>query len=219
MPNPASASAQRDEQQQPYFPYTDHDSKRRPSASSPSLSSSLDIPQRPPPTPRQPSTVRSSLLQPRVAVALGLSARWHPFLFVCRLLSCIPAVWYGLPVALGLLAQAHLWYIVETGMSSCSEDSLCLAGLSWLRERTLGGGVGVDGSGLLGGGRGGMEGFERRLRVTETALGICWVRCRSFVWCWSGTGGGRWVDDGDLSGCMDGRRTASELSVDWLVLL
>lgn len=152
MPRPASTSARRDDH--PYYD-TKHPSASPPSAINPN-----------PPRPLAPTTVQSTLLQPRVAVALGLSAKWHPFLFACRLLSCLPAAWWGLPVALGLLAQAHVWYIVESGMSSCGEESLRLAGLSWLRGRAVGADIAVVDDGMV---------FERRLRVTEMGLGIVWV--------------------------------------------
>jgi hypothetical protein len=159
MPRLSSSSALRDEHSLPP-PYKRHHDRR---SSNPSSSSNQPLP---PYSPSPQPTVRSTLLQPRVAVALNLPAKWHPFLFVCRLLSCLPAVWWGLPVALGLLAEAHLWYIVETGMGSCSADnSLCLAGLSWLKGRVSGTGVDLGVEAVL----------ERRLRVTETALGIVWV--------------------------------------------
>jgi hypothetical protein len=63
-------------------------------------------------------------------------------------------------------------------MGSCSADnSLCLAGLSWLRGRVSGTGADL-----------GIEAvFERRLRVTEMALGIVWV-CSSLCFWWVGVG-------------------------------
>lgn len=174
MPRPSSTSAQRDDQSQPP-PYKRLADRR---SSNPLPSSIQPFPAYP--YPREP-TVRSTLLQPRVAVALNLPAKWHPLLFACRLLSCLPAVWWGLPVALGLLAQAHLWYIVETGMGSCSDDSgLCLVSLSWLKGRMSGTGVEP----------GDEADFERRLRFTETALGIVWV-CLFLFLRWFGSRVGR----------------------------
>lgn len=55
--------------------------------------------------------VRSTLLQPRVAVALGVSKKWYPVLFLCRLVSIAPGVLFGLPNALRLLATLHLMYL------------------------------------------------------------------------------------------------------------
>jgi len=55
-------------------------------------------------------TARSNLLQPRVAVVLGLSEAWHLLLFLCRLLSIVPAVCWGLPLGLRLLALLHLMF-------------------------------------------------------------------------------------------------------------
>ncbi|KAG5983005.1 hypothetical protein E4U54_006293 [Claviceps lovelessii] len=49
------------------------------------------------------SPVRPSILQPRVAVVLNVDPQWHPYLFAFRLLSIVPAVWWGLPCALQLI--------------------------------------------------------------------------------------------------------------------
>lgn len=100
-----------------------------------------------------------SLLHPRMAVVLGVSRRWHPFLFASRLLSVVPAIRWGLPCALRLLVQIHLLV---------------------LGEYPSGRGVGGHGAGgALGGGeegRGsGFLSFETRLKLTETALAIIWV--------------------------------------------
>ncbi|OAA60145.1 N-glycosylation protein EOS1 [Cordyceps fumosorosea ARSEF 2679] len=50
-------------------------------------------------------SVHPSMLQPRVAVVLNVPPRWHPWLFALRLLSCLPAAWWGLPSALHLLLR------------------------------------------------------------------------------------------------------------------
>ncbi|KAG5968231.1 hypothetical protein E4U57_007178 [Claviceps arundinis] len=47
--------------------------------------------------------VHPSMLQPRVAVVLNVSPQWHPYLFAFRLLSILPALWWGLPSALQLV--------------------------------------------------------------------------------------------------------------------
>ncbi|XWW94237.1 hypothetical protein V2A60_002180 [Cordyceps javanica] len=50
-------------------------------------------------------SVHPSMLQPRVAVVLNVPPKWHPWLFALRLLSCLPAAWWGLPSALHLLLR------------------------------------------------------------------------------------------------------------------
>ncbi|CEJ91377.1 hypothetical protein VHEMI07095 [[Torrubiella] hemipterigena] len=67
----------------------------------------------PPPTPSSTATARGSttlhpsILQPRVAVVLNVPPPWHPWLFALRLLSCLPAVWWGLPSALHLVMRLY----------------------------------------------------------------------------------------------------------------
>ncbi|KAM3441595.1 hypothetical protein NHJ13734_002740 [Beauveria thailandica] len=56
------------------------------------------------PADRRPP-VHPSMLQPRVAVVLNVPPMWHPWLFALRLLSCLPAAWWGLPSALHLLLR------------------------------------------------------------------------------------------------------------------
>lgn len=51
----------------------------------------------------EPGNLDHSLLQPRLAVALGVPRRWHPFLIVARLLSIVPALWWGMRCALRFL--------------------------------------------------------------------------------------------------------------------
>ncbi|KAG5941398.1 hypothetical protein E4U53_007415 [Claviceps sorghi] len=50
-----------------------------------------------------PPPVHPSMLQPRVAVVLNVNPQWHPYLFAFRLLSIVPALWWGLPCALQLV--------------------------------------------------------------------------------------------------------------------
>ncbi|KAJ3453302.1 hypothetical protein MRS44_017549 [Fusarium solani] len=59
----------------------------------PSSSSNADAPLHP------------SLLQPRVAVVLNVPMPWHPWLFALRLVSVLPALWWGLPLAVQLLLR------------------------------------------------------------------------------------------------------------------
>ncbi|KAK4125070.1 hypothetical protein N657DRAFT_616278 [Parathielavia appendiculata] len=108
--------------------------------------------------------VRSTLLQPRVAVALGVSKKWYPVLFLCRLASIGPGMLFGLPNALRLLATLHLMY------------------LDWV----------LDGDALskLGRGAGGADGpptsgydtaFEARLRLTEALLATIWCCASGYL--------------------------------------
>ncbi|KAI0431778.1 N-glycosylation protein-domain-containing protein [Xylaria sp. FL1042] len=61
--------------------------------------------------PQKPAPpVAVSLLQPRVAVLLGLPKRWYRLLFVCRLLCLVPCVWWGVRISLRfLVAQVLRW--------------------------------------------------------------------------------------------------------------
>jgi len=106
-------------------------------------------------------TAQSSLLQPRMAVVLGLSKIWHPLLFVCRLLSIGPAVWWGLPSGLRLLVMLHL---------------LLFSDKSSLRVSTAGSGTGT--ASLASAGHSDVSSFEARLRLLEALLATVWV---SFV--------------------------------------
>ncbi|KAH9897085.1 N-glycosylation protein-domain-containing protein [Xylariomycetidae sp. FL2044] len=55
-----------------------------------------------------PPAVAVSLLQPRVAVALGVPRHWHHTLYACRLFSTVPAVFWGLRFALRFLVTEFL---------------------------------------------------------------------------------------------------------------
>lgn len=59
----------------------------------------------PPPSTSSDAPVHSTLLQPRVAVVLNVPPPWHPWLFALRLVSILPALWWGLPSALQLLIR------------------------------------------------------------------------------------------------------------------
>jgi hypothetical protein len=50
----------------------------------------------------------SNALHPRVAVLLGVNAKWHIPLLICRALSTAPAVWWGLRCALTFLGELLL---------------------------------------------------------------------------------------------------------------
>ncbi|KAI1370718.1 N-glycosylation protein-domain-containing protein [Hypoxylon crocopeplum] len=63
---------------------------------------SLSSPSNGPDKPHAP-VVAVSLLQPRVAVALGVPKRWHHTLSACRLLSVATPIFWGLRIALRFL--------------------------------------------------------------------------------------------------------------------
>ncbi|KAL2209279.1 hypothetical protein CC79DRAFT_669978 [Sarocladium strictum] len=51
------------------------------------------------------ATPRPTVLQPRIAVVLNVPRRWHTWLFALRLLSIVPALWWGVPTALRVLLR------------------------------------------------------------------------------------------------------------------
>lgn len=91
--------------------------------------------------------VHPSMLQPRVAVVLNVPPIWHPWLFALRLLSCLPAIWWGLPSALHLLLR--------------------------FRPGPAAHGNGSAFSALHHGG----DGWSEPYALTETTLATIWVRC------------------------------------------
>ena len=93
-----------------------------------------------------------TLLQPRVAVVLGVPDGWHPLLFVCRLLSICPAIWFSLPIALRFLVQLHGDLMAPAAlMARTADGAACSCGQT------------------------GAVAFENRLRLTETSLAMVWV--------------------------------------------
>ncbi|KAI1823739.1 N-glycosylation protein-domain-containing protein [Xylaria intraflava] len=85
-------------------------------------------------------TVAVSLLQPRVAVLLGLPKRWYRTLSICRLLSLVPCFWWGVRLALRFLVAQVLQYAYHdepgTDASLWLTETL-LAGLWCLASATL----------------------------------------------------------------------------------
>lgn len=170
MPRPASTSARRHD--------SNHHLSSTPSVPPPSYKSHdlavkptdiITTEQHPADPSHDDVTVHSSILQPRVAVALGLSAKWHPLLFVCRLMSILPALWWGVPVALRLLAQVIV--LVGSSSATCAYEDRT-QGIPWLRGYgRIAGESGNDSVGL----EDTPLDFETRLRITEMALGIVWV--------------------------------------------
>jgi hypothetical protein len=108
------------------------------------------------------TTARTSMLQPRVAVMLGVSESWHPVLFVCRLCSIIPAIWWGLPVAMRLLVQLKMLFNgITTGTCEGPNGVMGAAVAAVAAASPLGSGCTAS--------------YEARLRITETFLAVIWV--------------------------------------------
>ncbi|KAK0609347.1 N-glycosylation protein-domain-containing protein [Bombardia bombarda] len=115
----------------------------------------------------------SSLLQPRVAVVLGVPKTWYPLLFVCRLLSTMPAIWWGLPSALRLLVMLYL-ILFGHGRSSCSSSSSSSSGSSSSSSSSsLGPSPAIVTYDL--------SSFESRLRLTETLLASIWCGSSAYL--------------------------------------
>ena len=70
--------------------------------------SSSSAPAQPPPPPPRPSRRSTHGLRPRVAVLLGVGAKWYIPLLVCRALSTLPALWWGLRCAFTFLGELLL---------------------------------------------------------------------------------------------------------------
>jgi hypothetical protein len=123
-----------------------------------------------PPLPEQTAgagPVRSTLLQPRVAVALGVSKKWYPILFLCRLASIAPGVLFGLPNALRLLAMLHLMYL----------DRVLDGGTLSKLGRGTGGSAANSSSSTSGY----DPEFEARLRLTEALLATIWCCASGYL--------------------------------------
>ena len=65
------------------------------------------------PAVRSKGAAASNGLHPRVAVVLGVNARWHVPLLICRALSTVPAAWWGLRCAFTFLGEL----LLSDGMS------------------------------------------------------------------------------------------------------
>jgi hypothetical protein len=73
------------------------------------------------------SITKPTLLQPRVAAVLGVPKFWQKALFACRLLSIAPAVWWGLPNGVRVLALLLLlfdWERSTVGVGGNGEQIL-----------------------------------------------------------------------------------------------
>ncbi|KAK3393146.1 N-glycosylation protein-domain-containing protein [Podospora didyma] len=111
------------------------------------------------------ATAHSSMLQPRVAVVLGVAKTWHPLLFACRLLSIVPAIWWGLPIALRLLAMIRMiffgWGVEGSPASSCTSNNKGFLLATAINCHELP--------------------FEARLRLTETLLATIWCGASGYL--------------------------------------
>lgn len=65
----------------------------------------------------------SDVLHPRIAVLLGVNARWHVPLLICRALSTAPAAWWGLRCAFTFLGEL------------LRNDGMCIQGEAWTVEK------------------------------------------------------------------------------------
>ncbi|KAK7740682.1 hypothetical protein SLS53_005150 [Cytospora paraplurivora] len=59
------------------------------------------------------SVAHPTFLQPRVAAVLGVSRWWHPILFGLRLLSILPSIYLGFPLAIRFLLKLHAFATSE----------------------------------------------------------------------------------------------------------
>jgi hypothetical protein len=126
-------------------------------------------------------TVRSSLLQPRVAVVLGVSKTWYPLLFACRLVSIAPGVVFGLPNALRLLAMLHLTFLGGGGLDGAlgrvrlgrSDDGSSHGTTVPSSSSSTSSSPSPPSSPPASSGYDAT--FEARLRLTETLLATIWV--------------------------------------------
>ncbi|KAK7917031.1 hypothetical protein PG985_010639 [Apiospora marii] len=116
---------------------------------------------------RHTPVVRAGFMQPRIAVVLDVPRVWHPFLFICRLQSIAPALWWGLRCALRFLISDFLQ----------SRDIAQFLGLDY-------GSSGGGGSGILDSASDSARRqvrTEQRLRLTETALSMIWCGAGAYL--------------------------------------
>lgn len=82
---------------------------------------------------RQTRAMTVSLLEPRLAVLLGLPKRWYRTLSICRLLCLVPCFWWGVRLALRFLVAL----VLQRSRSNAGEPAEEVA--SWLTETLLAG--------------------------------------------------------------------------------
>ncbi|CAK7201407.1 hypothetical protein SEUCBS139899_004111 [Sporothrix eucalyptigena] len=121
---------------------------------------------------------RPTLLQPRVAVVLGLPSLWHLPLFACRSLSVCPAIWWSLGIFIRLLAQLHALALARGGFGE-----LDTKGGSGFANVPGVGSITAAASGGLGNlhDRGSGLSLESRLKLTETALAMIWCGASAYL--------------------------------------
>ncbi|KAI1109650.1 N-glycosylation protein-domain-containing protein [Nemania sp. NC0429] len=81
----------------------------------------------------QARSISVSLLEPRLAVLLGLPKRWYRTLSICRLFCLVPCFWWGLRIALRFLVAL----VLQPSRSDKDEPDEGVA--SWLTETLLAG--------------------------------------------------------------------------------
>lgn len=77
------------------------------------------------------------MLQPRLAVVLGLPRIWHLPLFACRLLSVGPAIWWSLGILIRLLMQLHALMVAHKADDASAGHRLSLESRLKLTETAL----------------------------------------------------------------------------------
>ncbi|KAK4145409.1 uncharacterized protein C8A04DRAFT_10708 [Dichotomopilus funicola] len=125
--------------------------------------------------------VRSTLLQPRVAVALGVSKKWYPVLFLCRLVSVAPGLLFGLPNALRLLAMIHLMYL-DRVLDGGALSKLSRGGTGFGSTFTTSlGSSSSSSSSTTTSTSAYTPAFEARLRLTEALLATIWCCASGYL--------------------------------------
>ncbi|KAL1890858.1 hypothetical protein Sste5346_007999 [Sporothrix stenoceras] len=128
---------------------------------------------------------RPSLLQPRVAVVLGLPRLWHLPLFACRSLSVCPAIWWSLGIFIRLLAQLHALAVARGvfGEFNTNGGSGSGGGGGFGSSVPGVGAIAAAARGSLGNlpDRGAGLSLESRLKLTETALAMIWCGASAYL--------------------------------------
>ncbi|KAK8073868.1 hypothetical protein PG994_004767 [Apiospora phragmitis] len=101
---------------------------------------------------RTSPVVRAGFMQPRIAVVLDVPRVWHPFLFICRLQSIAPALWWGLRRDIAQFLGLDYGSSGGSGILDSASDSVRR------QVRT-----------------------EQRLRLTETALSMIWCGAGAYL--------------------------------------
>ncbi|KAK4232324.1 N-glycosylation protein-domain-containing protein [Podospora fimiseda] len=136
------------------------------------------------------NTLPSSVLRPRIAVLLGISTKWQLLLFVCRLVSIVPGIWYGLPSVLRLLAMIHLLTfgrVTDDDILSGRNGQKNIFPFAFGRIPSTAAAaascapMSASGSSAATTSAGFDMAFETRLRLTETLLATIWCGASSYL--------------------------------------